>query len=448
MVFPDFRGRSYRIGVCLGALACSLLCASHVASCGAQTAAAMPRARSSQKKVQAEALLDQAKQLLQAGDARSALRLLRQSDLHGPAAADVHTLQGICFALLSQPVESAAEFDRAIALRPNYAPTYLSAGLAFASFNNLELALARLSSAMKLDPGLPGLRFNYALVLSRAGQFAESEKNVDLLLAARGPSSEPDIDLLRLKARDTYYQQKWPGAIEAYRQVLALQPDWAEGYTALGEALFHLNRPAESIDALEKAVALDPENGAAHALLGRLYLDAGKDASTDANKDAGKQDHAIAELELAHGLRPQDRETVYRLFRIYTARGDTVNAARLKTDLQTLLANEHAEADSEARASVLNGKGIELERKGDLAGALKSYDLAANTDVTNLIFKRNAALLLCRMGRTREAIQRLHDILSLDPDDAMSLQILSVAEEMAAGGLQKRSLPSSQVVRP
>jgi hypothetical protein len=33
------------------------------------------------------------------------------------------------------------------------------------------------------------------------------------------------------------------------------------------------------------------------------------------------------------------------------------------------------------------------------------------------------------MGRTEEAIRRLRDILDLDPDDAQTLQILSVAKE-------------------
>ena len=64
---------------------------------------------------------------------------------------------------------------------------------------------------------------------------------------------------------------------------------------------------------LEKAVSLDPENGTAHALLGKLY------------QDAGKQDKAITEFEAANRLRPNDREVIYRLYRIYSLKGDTVN---------------------------------------------------------------------------------------------------------------------------
>jgi predicted Zn-dependent protease len=72
---------------------------------------------------------------------------------------------------------------------------------------------------------------------------------------------------------------------------------------------------------------------------------------------------------------------------------------------------------------------VELEKQGDLVGALKQFDEAAGDDATNLIFQRNAALILCKLGRTDEAIRRLRDILDLDPDDAQTLQILAVAKE-------------------
>src|SRR5712692_8412580 len=89
--------------------------------------------------------------------------------------------------------------------------------------------------------------------------------------------------------------------------------------------------------------------------------------------------------------------------------------------------------------------GNELEKKGDLTGALDHYDQAAKTDVTNVVFQRNAALLLCKMGRPQKAIRRLRDILSLDSDDAETLQILAVANELAAGDLaNKRTLPAAE----
>ena len=379
------------------------------------------------------ALLDQAKKLVQEGDPQNALSVLEQADIHGPNASEVHAMRGICLALLARPIESAAEFDQAIRLRPNYAPNYFSSGLAFASFDNLDRALDRLSFALKLDPSLPGLRYNYALVLARDGKYAESEKEVDLELQSKTPKSESELDLWRLKARDDNYQKKWEQTLTSYRKVLSLDPNLAEAYGAMGEAFFSLNRSQESTAALEKAVALDPENGTAHGLLGKLY------------QDAGKQDDAIREFEAAQRLVPSDREVIYRLYRLYLSKGDQANSARLLKDLQELVSANKATSDNEAKAGVFNSRGIALEGKGDLSGALDAFDQAAKEDVTNVVFQRNAALLLCKLGRPAEAIRRLRDILAIDPDDAETLQIMAVANELASGDKSRqKTLPQVQ----
>ena len=201
----------------------------------------------------------------------------------------------------------------------------------------------------------------------------------------------------------------------------------------MGEALYSLKRSQESMTALEKAVALDPGDGAAHALIGKLY------------QSENRQDEAIAEVELAHRLVPKDREVVYRLFRLYNKAGNTSDAARIKKDLDALKAASSGQADNERKAVALNNDGIELESKGNVLGALDRYDQAAKADITNPLFQRNAALLLCRMGRPQEAIRRLDDILSIDADDARALQILAVANELAAGNLAKKdALPAAQ----
>jgi tetratricopeptide (TPR) repeat protein len=378
------------------------------------------------------ALLDQAKKLVQEGDPQGALSLLTRADPHVPDASEIHALKGVCLALLAKPIESAEEFDQAIALRPNYAPTYLSSGLAFANFHDLDRASSRLSTALRLDPHLPGARFNYALVLARAGKYAESEAQVDIAFADN-QAKDSALDLWRLKARDVYYQKKWQDTIDTYGKVLEFQPNWPEAYFAIGEAFYYLNLPRKSMPELEKAVALDPEKFTAHELLGKLY------------QDAGRQQEAIAQLEEAHRLQPNDREAIYRLYRIYLHHGDTINSSRLQKELQNSVARDKAESDGGAKAAILNNTGIELEKRGDLTGALDHYDQAAKTDVTNVVFQRNAALLLCKMGRPQEAIRRLRDILSLDTDDAETLQILAVANELAAGDLAtKRTLPAAE----
>jgi tetratricopeptide (TPR) repeat protein len=248
--------------------------------------------------------------------------------------------------------------------------------------------------------------------------------------------NESLVDLWRLKARDAYDQKKWTEALQSYQKALELQPGWSEAYGAMGEALFSLNRSDESLPMLEKSEALDPDNATTHTLLGKIYQ--GED----------KVQMAITEFEWAQRLEPNDQDVIFRLDRLYIQSGDTANASRTLKLLKDLIARRYNESISEAKASPLNNAGVELEKRGDLQGALNDFDRAAREDATNLIFQRNAALVLCKLGRAEEAIRRLRDILDLDPDDAQTLQILAVAKEYEA----KRPssfprLPSLEVVR-
>ena len=70
--------------------------------------------RTAQRQPGSSAVLNQAKKLIQNGDPQGALALLQRADLSASDAADIHTMKGICFAVLGKPVESAAEFDQAI----------------------------------------------------------------------------------------------------------------------------------------------------------------------------------------------------------------------------------------------------------------------------------------------------------------------------------------------
>ena len=386
-----------------------------------------------QEATSSSALVDRAKELIQSGDPQGALSVLQRADVSGFSAGDVHTLRGICFAMIAKPIESTAEFDRAIALRPNFAPTYFSAGLAAASFSNLNRATEMLAKALRLDPGLPGVRYNYALALARDSEFAESEKQIDIELAAKSPRAAIPVELWKLKARDAYSQKKWQDAVDSYGKVLEFQSNLPEAYAAVGEALYSLNRFQQGEAALRKALALDPEDGNSHETLGKLY------------QDEGKLDDAIVQFEAATRLMPGNREPIYRLLRIYSRMGDTANAAKLQDKLQSLAASNMTQSLDETKATALNNSAMELEKKGDYARALDDYDKAAKTDVTNIVFQRNAALLLCKIGRPQEAIRRLRDILSLDSDDPETLQILSVANELASGQLEKKNnLPAPQ----
>lgn len=80
----------------------------------------------------------------------------------------------------------------------------------------------------------------------------------------------------------------------AYREAIALRPDWATAYNGLGIVLQSMGRLDEAVQAFEKAIALEPEWSRPHNDLAILY------------RMSGRLDEAEKEALIALELGPDD----------------------------------------------------------------------------------------------------------------------------------------------
>jgi Tfp pilus assembly protein PilF len=125
-------------------------------------------------------------------------------------------------ALLAQRrfVEAAACYDRAIGLKPDYAPAYNNRGNAFKNLRRFQEALDNYDHAIQLQP------YRKELLANRANAL----QNLDRL----------------------------DEAIECYESVIALKPGYAEAYSSYGVALKELKRFDEAIASFDRALQLKP----------------------------------------------------------------------------------------------------------------------------------------------------------------------------------------------
>jgi tetratricopeptide (TPR) repeat protein len=129
------------------------------------------------------------------------------------------------------------EFQRAIALNPDYAMAHMWYGFTLASMGRFDEAIDEAKRALELDP--LSLNINWFL------------------------------GLVYLFARQ--YDQ----AIEQYRKALELDPNFFVLHAFLGVAYVHKSMYKEGIAEFEKAVAISPSNMSL-ALLGYGYAAAGR----------------------------------------------------------------------------------------------------------------------------------------------------------------------------
>jgi TolB-like protein/DNA-binding winged helix-turn-helix (wHTH) protein/Tfp pilus assembly protein PilF len=129
-------------------------------------------------------------------------------------------------------VQARQLFEKAIALAPQYAMAYMGLGVTY------------------FYDGM--YRWNPDQVQS----FGQALELAHRALALDGSSSAPHLLLSRIYGWKKQHEQ----AVAEAQQGIALDPNDAEGYRFLGEALIFAGRSEEAIEAMEKAMRLNPRH--------------------------------------------------------------------------------------------------------------------------------------------------------------------------------------------
>ncbi|MCC7483778.1 MAG: tetratricopeptide repeat protein [Burkholderiales bacterium] len=157
------------------------------------------------------------------------------------APASVHMRLGIALIELGRVGDATAALERARAMAPEDADCLINLGRALALAGNATAATARLEEALRLKPGHPDAAYN-----------------LGVLALARG---EPEA------------ARRW------FERVLAASPGAADAALAregLASAALAVGRTSEAIDHLRAALATQPDNARACAVLAGALFDAGE----------------------------------------------------------------------------------------------------------------------------------------------------------------------------
>jgi tetratricopeptide (TPR) repeat protein len=215
-----------------------------------------------------------------------------------------------------------AAFQRAVELRPGYAPAWKALGVVYASRNEFERAEPAFRNACERQPALPDAclyygrilyllnRFQQAIdvlrpVLKREAANGEAYRLLALSLEALGESAEAG-DAFRHAVRFQqgaaanedpgidygvflFRQGEAENAVAPLEAVLKRHPDSPRAYLELGCIELALDRLPQAATHLERSLALDPHAARTHLLLGKVYLRQGKTQAAEEQLRLGSQ---------------------------------------------------------------------------------------------------------------------------------------------------------------
>jgi Flp pilus assembly protein TadD len=165
---------------------------------------------------------------------------------------------------------AAAQYQHAIAIRPDYAPAYNNLGVVLQTRGQVDEAIATYQQALRYFPDDPGTHMNLGEALRRRGRLAEAASHYRrrVELDPSNPAARYDLGNVLLEARDLV------GAEREFRRLTQLAPDAPQAHSRLGVALAAQDRFDEAIMQFKKALSLRPDFAEA-----QRYLQLAEDAS-------------------------------------------------------------------------------------------------------------------------------------------------------------------------
>lgn len=272
-------------------------------------------------------------------------------------AAD-HASKGASLAALGLHDQAMAEYKKAIALKPDYAPAYLNAGVSLANKGDKAKAAKALKKALQLDPGMGEAYHNFGLLAKDAGELDHAER--------------------------------------AFRKALEVTPNLSIALRTLGVLLSEDGRHDEAIDLMDKAVERDPTNAGFHYSYGVSL------------EKSERFEESVDKFVEAVRLRPQDPLYQYGLGNAYRYMGD-MNRAIACWKQAVALDPKHA-------ISLFN-LGVACEGAGDLLTAYHYHSQSISADPAHPNPCYNLGVILAKHGLYGEGADHFQQFLdNITPD--------------------------------
>lgn len=215
-------------------------------------------------------------------------------------------------------------------------------------------------------------------------------------------------------------------AIREVSLALVNQPHSADALQLLGLCHLRLEERKPAIDALTRAIAIEPEDAHGHYLLGFAYADQVDDEKGDAQKAAAAS--ARAEASYREALRLSPTEPVY-LRALAELLVDRKGSPRHAEELAEALvsARRAVELGSE-RASNHITLGYVASATGDRVLARACYEAALRIEPNNALALNNLGCVDLAQGRPMEARARFREALRIDPKKQVAHENLKLVD--------------------
>jgi superkiller protein 3 len=307
-----------------------------------------------------------------------------------------------------------ANKDAALALLADLPPDSLSAraqfvlGAALAESELSAQAIPYLEAVRRAYPGVPDIAYDLALCQIGDHRYAEAVATLRALI----DSGHETAELNNLLAEAYQGEKQTQPAVDALRRAIALDPQDDNNYLDFATLCIDHQAFADAAKVLEAGLSVHPKS--ARLIFERGILNAMQDHFDQAEKD----------FAASAALAPQDNSGYIGLGVTYIETGNTADAIKL---LRKRLAAE----PNNANIAYLLGEALIKSgaQQGDPAFAEAQTDFEQSVRLDPSLSAPHASLgsMYLQQGKLQEAVDQLEQARRIDPKDKAAYSHLAVA---------------------
>lgn len=168
-----------------------------------------------------------------------------------------HFVRGLCLAGAGRTGEAVAAYRRALSLRPAYFEAWANLGSLLESAQRHAEAEEAYTRALALRPDEPLVLNGLGMCLLARGALPQAAE-----IFSRSVAANPGLATVHNNLCNTLGKlRQFDAAIAHGREAVRLRPDYLAAWVNLGEQCYLAGHDAQAVEALDRALALDPGYG-------------------------------------------------------------------------------------------------------------------------------------------------------------------------------------------
>jgi tetratricopeptide (TPR) repeat protein len=231
----------------------------------------------------------------------------------------IHDFNGLTEDAVDQFKKSASYDDK------NYA-VHLRLGADYARLGKLSEAIKELHLALAQDPQNVQARYLLALIYSTQKDFDKAAAEYESILQSFSEAQPENLEIYGYLGQLYYSQKQYPKAIHQFETILSLDPKNTDVMFLLGSLYLEEGQKDKAIDLFNKILQINPDHDGSLNSLGYLYAE-----------DNTKLDEAQKMVERALIVDPKNGAYLDTLGWVYYKKGDYQSALKYLKEADNLL---------------------------------------------------------------------------------------------------------------